>query len=266
MISTARDAAVVPDFPTFGTAEPTAPVTRADFERALRFLNMSDLELRELVLSLAAQVVTLTEELTRRLDQTQPALEATVAENTPATLKQIRAADAKHVGRVWLETELEDKYAVTGPDVPCMELLDICKARCCKLLFPLSSRDLDEGIIRWDYGRPYMIRQRASDGYCVHNAPDSHGCSVHAQRPLVCRQYDCRQDKRIWIDFEKRIPAPLDVHIDEEKPFDLMERAARYAHAMLVERTAVGEVYPEETPREGPPPTPGTRLFPWRKP
>jgi hypothetical protein len=24
----------------------------------------------------------------------------------------------------------------------------------------------------------------------------------------VCRSYDCRTDKRIWIDFENRIPAP----------------------------------------------------------
>ena len=212
---------LVADFPTFGTAEPTAPVTRADFERALRFLNMSDLELRELVLSLAAQVVTLTDELTRRLDHVDPApaapntaaapstatVEQAVTESTPSTLQKIRAGEMRHVGRVWLETDLEDKYAVNGPDVSCMELLPICKAACCKLQFPLSTRDLDEGIIRWDYGRPYMIRQRASDGYCVHNDPNTRGCGVYSHRPAICRTYDCREDKRIWIDFEKRIPA-----------------------------------------------------------
>ena len=26
--------------------------------------------------------------------------------------------------------------------------------------------------------------------------------------PLPCRGYDCRKDKRIWLDFEQRIPNP----------------------------------------------------------
>jgi hypothetical protein len=30
---------------------------------------------------------------------------------------------------------------------------------------------------------------------------------VHGQRPEACRVYDCRNDKRIWKDFEKRILA-----------------------------------------------------------
>ena len=67
MISPARDSAVVPDDKTFGTAAPDAPITRADFERALRYLNMSDLDMRDSLLQLAAQVVTLTDELTRRV-------------------------------------------------------------------------------------------------------------------------------------------------------------------------------------------------------
>ena len=86
-----------------------------------------------------------------------------------------------------------------------MELLPICQARCCKLSFPLSTQDLDEGVIRWDYGEPYLIRQRASDGYCVHNGAGS--CTVHAQRPMICRTYTCKDDKRIWADFDARILA-----------------------------------------------------------
>jgi hypothetical protein len=31
---------------------------------------------------------------------------------------------------------------------------------------------------------------------------------VYEHRPAICRTYDCRKDPRIWIDFEKRIPAP----------------------------------------------------------
>jgi hypothetical protein len=37
----------------------------------------------------------------------------------------------------------------------------------------------------------------------------SGGCTVYDDRPGTCREYDCREDKRVWIDYEKRIPAPL---------------------------------------------------------
>ena len=32
--------------------------------------------------------------------------------------------------------------------------------------------------------------------------------SIHAQRPVPCRAYDCRQDQRIWSDFAQRIVSP----------------------------------------------------------
>jgi hypothetical protein len=31
---------------------------------------------------------------------------------------------------------------------------------------------------------------------------------VRDQRPLPCRGYDCRKDKRVWLDFENRIVNP----------------------------------------------------------
>ena len=103
-----------------------------------------------------------------------------------------------------------DKYALTElPDVDCASLISLCQGRCCKLHFPLSFQDLDEGVVQWNYERPYRIRQRASDGYCVHSAVESHGCTVYEHRPLTCRRYDCRTDTRVWIDFENRIPAPM---------------------------------------------------------
>lgn len=258
----------------FGTAEPNEPVTRADFERALRFLNLSDLELRDTVLRLAAQVVALTDELVRRIDNVEPepaepntparavttTVENAVVEALPQTLAKIRAAEVRDTGRVWIEIDQEDKYAVKGPDIPCAELLPLCQARCCRMGFPLSSIDLDEGVIRWDYGQPYMIRQRATDGFCVHNDPDTHGCTVHAQRPLVCRKYDCREDVRVWIDYEQRIPAPLDVPDRGQKSFDLMERVRKRHEAMILENNSLVQVYPDGEPRVGPAPALGTRL------
>jgi Fe-S-cluster containining protein len=102
-----------------------------------------------------------------------------------------------------------DKYGTDFQTVTidCAERIALCKAACCRFTFLLSRQDLDEGVVRWDYGQPYVIRQR-EDGCCVHNARDGRGCTVHAQRPAVCRAYDCRGDTRVWVDFERRIPNP----------------------------------------------------------
>jgi len=242
------------------------PVSRGDFERAVRSLHLSDLDLRDALLKLAAQVVSLTDELTRRLDGVEP---LPAPPNTPAVvansgstfehaihaqmqqlLPKIRAADVNGV-RVQLDTG-DDKYTVTPADIPCAELLHLCHARCCSYSFSLSSADLDEGIIRWDYGQPYLIRQRASDGYCVHNDATTRHCTVHHARPRVCREYDCRDDKRVWIDFANRIPAPLDATTDDDsadKSFDLLERARERALAVRRESLAITSSFADGTPK-----------------
>ena len=217
------------------------PVSRDDLERALRHLNMSDVDARDALIDVAARVIALTEELDRRGDGTlADAVEAAL----PETLVRIRSNDALQAGRVQLDAG-GDKYAVEPAAVPCDELLPICEARCCKLHFALSTQDLDEGVIRWDYGQPYRIRQRASDHYCVHNDPATHGCTVHAQRPRVCRSYDCRKDPRIWADFERRILAPPGVQ-REPPELDLFARARTRAAAFHMEDIAVRTKLPED--------------------
>jgi Fe-S-cluster containining protein len=105
--------------------------------------------------------------------------------------------------------DMGDKYAEgQAVEIDCFARLPLCHARCCTFKFFLTKQDLDEGVARWDYGNPYWIKQ-ATDGYCTHSDPQTRGCTIHSQRPHVCRQYDCRSDTRIWIDFEKRIPAPM---------------------------------------------------------
>ncbi|HEY4239001.1 MAG TPA: hypothetical protein VGM88_04265 [Kofleriaceae bacterium] len=256
----------------FGTADPSAPVSRADFERAVRALNLSDLDLRDTLLSLAARVIALTDELTRRVDGVEPlpappgtpaapprgTVEAATDRALPDTLATIRAADARSATRVTLDLGA-DKYATPGADVPCAELIPLCGARCCTFTFALSSADLDEGIIRWDYGQPYLIRQRASDGFCVHNDPGSHGCTVHGQRPRVCRSYDCRADPRVWIDYAQRIPAPIEPLTEEQRTmqpgnFDLLERARQRAAAVRRELASINESFADAGPTRGPKP------------
>jgi Fe-S-cluster containining protein len=100
-----------------------------------------------------------------------------------------------------------DKYAMTDlPEIDCEARLPLCRARCCGINFPLSQQDLDERVVRWDYARPYRIAKEP-DGYCVHNDGDTRLCTIYSARPAFCRGFDCRNDKRIWVDFERRIPA-----------------------------------------------------------
>ncbi len=102
--------------------------------------------------------------------------------------------------------DIPDKYAdLPTPDIDCKTLLPLCRARCCKLGFTLSVQDLNERLVRWDYGQPYVIA-RDEAGYCAHHAEGR--CNIYLRRPGTCRLYDCREDPQIWTDFEKRIPAP----------------------------------------------------------
>lgn len=107
-----------------------------------------------------------------------------------------------------LQDSKHDKYAPpVEPKIDCADRVGLCKAACCKMVFPLSRQDVEEAVVRWDLGRPFVIAKGA-DGYCQHLDRGAHRCTVHAQRPLPCRVYDCRQDRRIWLDFDRRIVNP----------------------------------------------------------
>ena len=237
-------------------------VTRADLERAIRHLNLSDLELRDNLLQLAARVVALTDELTRRLDGVEPipappntraplptmTIEGAVEASLEQTLLQIRANDAAQPSRVSIDLG-PDKYSVTPSDPPCDELLPICQARCCTLTFSLSTADLDEGIIRWDYGQPYLIRQRKSDSYCVHNDASTRRCTIHEHRPRVCRVYDCRNDTRLWTNFEKRELAPEANLYNTPRAsgtFDPLDRLRKRTAALQAEKDSMADSFADD--------------------
>ena len=119
------------------------------------------------------------------------------------------AAQFKEKGLgVMLQDTVEDKYTFTGEaKIDCENRVQFCHAACCRLRFALSKQDVYEGIIKWDLGEPYLIAQD-QDGYCTHFERDTCRCTVRDNRPVPCRGYDCRNDKRIWLDFENRIVNP----------------------------------------------------------
>jgi Fe-S-cluster containining protein len=109
---------------------------------------------------------------------------------------------------VALTNDDEDKYSYEGGvQIDCANRLHLCRGACCRLSFALTVQDLEEGRVKWDLGRPYMIRHD-SDGYCHHVERETKGCRIYENRPVVCRAYDCRKDKRIWEDFENRVVSP----------------------------------------------------------
>ncbi len=100
-----------------------------------------------------------------------------------------------------------DKYSLKDEaKIDCEKRLPICRAACCALTYALSIQDINEGI-RWSLGKPFM-NARKSDGYCMHLQRDTFRCSLYEHRPSVCRQYSCRNDRRIWLDFDKMIINP----------------------------------------------------------
>jgi Fe-S-cluster containining protein len=115
----------------------------------------------------------------------------------------------KRIG-VKLDTRIPDKYTIPPealPQIDCEVRLPLCHAACCAMRFALSKQDLDEGVMRWEYGEPYVNRI-GPDQRCVHQDRRSLGCTIYAHRPGVCRLYDCRKDTRIWLDFEQRVINP----------------------------------------------------------
>ena len=174
---------------------------RGELEEALRFLNHNSLADRLDRADVAATVTALVETLVahgvlppaeyerrrqRALDQQKQLLEEQ---------PEVRFGEAV------------DKYALDHlPDIDCASILPVCEARCCTLNVFCSAQDLDERVVQWDYSRPYRIRKR-DDGYCVHSDSATRRCGVYDKRPAICRTYDCRNDKRIWKDFDKRVLA-----------------------------------------------------------
>ncbi len=129
----------------------------------------------------------------------------------PEAVDQARLAYEEASGRPRFRVRVApdvDKYSaeLETVEIDCAARLPLCKGACCTQSFVLGAQDLDEGIIRWQYGDPY-VNEQGDDGRCVHQRDDML-CTVHEQRPLFCRMYDCRKDPRIWLDFDRKVPNP----------------------------------------------------------
>jgi len=133
-----------------------------------------------------------------------------------AELDKRKAAVAERLVKKYTEDGLgaayqdpeHEKYSFEKiVNIDCERRLDVCKAACCRLRFALSRQDVEERIVQWEFGHPYFIAHGA-DGYCRHLDRNEQRCSIHENRPVPCRGYDCRNDNRIWSDFGKKVLSP----------------------------------------------------------
>lgn len=103
---------------------------------------------------------------------------------------------------------VDDKYSVESPDIDCASRIPLCGARCCSFDVALSKQDLVEKKLPFVIERPYELPRDPVTKKCA-CMDDAGACTAYDYRPATCRTYDCREDRRVWIDFEARIPAPL---------------------------------------------------------
>jgi Fe-S-cluster containining protein len=177
------------------------PESRTDLERGLRFthvmMSVNQDQGNEAIAYVQALTDLLVEKGIVKPEEMEGPLERAREEVSKVMMPRVRLA------------EMGDKYFPgESVQIDCDARIPLCYARCCTFKFYLTKQDLEEGVARWDYGNPYWIDQ-GTDGYCVHCTPGTRVCQIHAQRPHTCRKYDCRNDKRVWIDFEQRIAAPM---------------------------------------------------------
>jgi Fe-S-cluster containining protein len=179
----------------------STPPSRGELEDGLRLLLHQMIESRLAQADVAATVKALIETLVAAGALSHGEYERRRQRELDVHVERLKERPVFRLGKA------EDKYALESlPQIDCASIIPICEARCCKLSVYLSPQDLDEGLMKWDYGKPYQIRKR-EDGYCTHSDAETRRCSVYQHRPGICRTYDCRKDKRIWLDFENRILA-----------------------------------------------------------
>ncbi len=121
------------------------------------------------------------------------------------------------IGLMYQDPEY-DKYTFEHEtQVDCQSRLPLCKAICCKFPYALSRQDVEEGVIRWEFGRPYLIAHD-TDGYCVHLDRKTYKCTAYDHRPVPCQGFDCQENEKwqVWLNYEKNIINPeLIEHVDQ---------------------------------------------------
>jgi hypothetical protein len=71
-----------------------------------------------------------------------------------------------------------------------------CQSFCCRLLVRLEP---DERVRPADGSTAKGFVDKTPDGRCVHFEPGTGACAGWAERPRVCRHYDCNDDPKLQV-------------------------------------------------------------------
>ena len=90
--------------------------------------------------------------------------------------------------------------------IDCSLKIKYCHAICCYFTTVLEKGDYVENTICTEQTLNGLIKITKKEGSCecVHLSSNEK-CGVYQDRPKQCKNYDCRTDSRIWIDFEANI-------------------------------------------------------------
>jgi Fe-S-cluster containining protein len=171
--------------------------TQAVFQKGFTRLSLVEAMVGELVDTLLTKGVVAADDL--------PGFQSAAAEATARAEEAEQLSDVARSLR-WPNVSLrvDPEAAAPTEEVDCGARMHICHAVCCKLRFALTNEEVEAGVVKWDIGHPYVIRQ-SSNGYCAHNDAATGGCTVYEQRPALCRRFSCKGDARIWKDFDNMV-------------------------------------------------------------
>jgi Fe-S-cluster containining protein len=96
-----------------------------------------------------------------------------------------------------------------------------CQTFCCRLIVRLAPAEEPRG--RTDRG---TLAKDPVDGWCVHLDRATHQCRIWAERPEVCRRYDCNRDPKLQIVIRDSY--------SDLVPFRLREAAPKHAERVIV--------------------------------
>jgi len=169
--------------------------TQAVFQKSFTRLSLVEAMLAELIETLTVKGVVVPDEL--------PGATAAAADAEVRAAEHMTDAE-QSLGWPNVAVRVDPTDPEPFEAVDCGARMHVCEAVCCKLKFALTSDEIEAGVVKWDIGHPYIIRQN-STGYCCHNDSTTNGCTIYAGRPSLCRRYSCKDDARIWTDFDNMV-------------------------------------------------------------
>ena len=127
---------------------------RDETARGLRYCHVRINDNTSKALSATAFVYALIEMLIEKKVITVEELDAC---KRSAGKRLVEQFEKSGLGLMYQDPEIDKYQFEKTADVDCNSITPSCQAVCCKLPIVLSRQDVEEGIIDWDFGRPYVI-------------------------------------------------------------------------------------------------------------